>query len=179
MTPDSYWQTPLPAPSHPMHRWLAARGSLTARLRSRCGEFRVQTLRQQLALPDNDEAALIGLPRRQLALVREVLLHCDGRPVVFAHSVLAADDVRHPWRFVASLGNRPLGAVLFSDPRIERAPLHFRALDRRHPLYRAAAGRLVQPLPQRLWARRSLFRLHGSPLLVTEVFLPTVMELGK
>lgn len=175
---DTYWQTPLPGPNHPLRQWLAARGSLTARLRSRATTFRVATLSQQLARPDHDEAALIGLSAGRLALVREVVLHCDERPTVFAHSIVAADDVRHPWRFVASLGNRPLGAVLFSDPRIERAPLHFKTLDRRHPLYRHAAAHLPS-VPARLWARRSLFRLDGSPLLVTEVFLPTVMELGK
>lgn len=175
---DPYWQTPLPGPNHPLRQWLAARGSLTARLRSRADSFRVATLRQQLALPVRDEAALLGLSPQRLALVREVALYCDGRPTIFAHSVLAADAVRQPWRFVASLGSRPLGAVLFSDPRIERAPLHFRQLDRHHPLYRRAAAQLPQ-VPPRLWARRSLFRLAGSPLLVTEVFLPTVMELGK
>ena len=175
---DPYWQTPLPSPNHPLRQWLAARGSLTARLRSRAGSFRVATLCQQLALPVHDEAALLGLPPQRLALVREVVLHCDELPTVFAHSIVVAADVRHPWRFVASLGNRPLGAVLFSDPRIERAPLHFKTLDRHHPLYRRAAAQLPQ-VPPRLWARRSLFRLEDAPLLVTEVFLPTVMELGK
>jgi chorismate-pyruvate lyase len=30
-----------------------------------------------------------------------------------------------------------------------------------------------------LWARRSVFLLKGKPLLVTEVFLPGVQNLGK
>ncbi|MBW8076756.1 MAG: chorismate lyase, partial [Gallionella sp.] len=32
--------------------------------------------------------------------------------------------------------------------------------------------------PATLYARRSLFYLHGAPLLVTEVFLPEILELG-
>jgi chorismate-pyruvate lyase len=31
------------------------------------------------------------------------------------------------------------------------------------------------PLPASLWARRSLFARHGKNLLVSEVFLPTLI----
>jgi chorismate-pyruvate lyase len=31
--------------------------------------------------------------------------------------------------------------------------------------------------PHRLWARRSLFYLGDAPLLVTEVFLPGILQL--
>ncbi len=175
---DPFWQTCLPAPPHRLRHWLAARGSLTARLRARSGSFQVVTLKQRLARPASDEAALIGLPVHRLALVREVALLCDGRPVVFAHSVLPVAALRRSWRFVVGLGNRPLGEVLFSNPRIRRAPLRFRQLDWHHPLYQPAA-RLLPAAPARLWARRSLFRLSGSPLLVTEVFLPDVLELPE
>ena len=36
----------------------------------------------------------------------------------------------------------------------------------------------IQEPPVSLWARRSLFVLCGSPLLVTEVFLPAILTLA-
>jgi chorismate--pyruvate lyase len=48
-------------------------------------------------------------------------------------------------------------------------------VDRRHPLYRHAAVHVDAP-PRALWARRSLFSLENHPILVTEVFLPALLE---
>lgn len=174
--PDTHWLSAPPRATDPLYPWLTARGSLTARLMAHCHSFRVLPLRQQMARVNRDEAPLLQLPAQRLALVREVLLQCDGQPAVFAHSIIGADELRRTWRWVARLGNRPLGAVLFADPRIQRQPLHYKALDARHPLYRRAAEHLAQA-PSQLWARRSLFTLNHAPLLVTEVFLPHVTEL--
>jgi chorismate--pyruvate lyase len=56
--------------------------------------------------------------------------------------------------------------------------LHYKKLHAQHPLYQRAAAELTDA-PASLWARRSLFDLHGSPLLVTEVFLPEILMLDK
>jgi chorismate--pyruvate lyase len=37
---------------------------------------------------------------------------------------------------------------------------------------------LGQPALPALWARRSAFRRHGVPLLVTEIFLPAIRNLN-
>ena len=111
------------------------------------------------------------------AWMREVSLNCGPRPLVFAHSVAAPRALKGAWRMLSGLGARPLGAALFADPRIKRHPLRFRQLNRRHALYRRAGGLIEEP-PASLWARRSLFVLGGSPLLVTEVFLPAILELA-
>jgi chorismate lyase len=97
---------------------------------------------------------------------------------VFAHSTCAYRHLRGAWAAVRSLGNKPLGAMLFAHPLVERKPLHYKALRSTHPLYRRATAALSNP-PGRLWARRSLFYLHGAPLLVTEVFLPGILRLAK
>lgn len=156
--------------------WLADHGSLTRRLKSRCPDFSVRPLRQALGRPLADERGWLGLGRAEMALVREVYLLCGATPVVFAHSVLVPEDLRGVWNPVSRQGAKPLGEALFSDPRVERAPLEYRELGRQHPLYRRACAALAQP-PARLWARRSLFTLRSRPLLVTEVFLPAVLEL--
>ena len=120
---------------------------------------------------------MIGLRNGTRCVVREVVLECNGRPAVFAHSVLTRRALHGPWRMVAGLGRRPLGAALFADPRIERHPLHFFRLQRHDVLYQRASRLLDHP-PAVLWARRSLFVLRSARLLVTEVFLPAISDLA-
>lgn len=160
-----------------MRRWLIDHGSLTARIERRCDRFGVRLLRQSFAAPAPDERRMIGLRGGMRCVVREVTLDGDGRSVVFAHSVLVHRALRGPWRMVAGLGRRPLGAALFADPRIERHPLHFRRLQCGNALYRRACDLVDRP-PAALWARRSLFVLRGARLLVTEVFLPAILDLA-
>lgn len=157
--------------STPYHPWLTTPASLTARLRLQCDGFHVERLHQGHARPFNDEWTLIGLSRPTYALVREVILHCGERPLVFAHSVTPLKALDGAWREIVGLGNRPLGDALFSNPRIQRQALAFARIDVRHPLYRAAAD-CLEIAPQTLWARRCRFLLEDSPLLVSEVFLP-------
>jgi chorismate--pyruvate lyase len=155
--------------------WLTDRGSLTARLEQRAGPVTVRVLFQGLRHANRDEAFLFGSPARRV-LVREVLLLRGRTPLVFAHTVLAASALRGPWRRIGGLGNRPLGAALFADPRIARHPLRQKKIGRHHPLHGRAAA-LLPGLPASLWARRSLFAAGRSPILVSEVFLPAVDRL--
>lgn len=157
--------------------WLTHRGSLTRRLQQACPDFRVARLQQSLGRPNLDECGPLGLFPGRLALLREVLLLNRETPLVFAHSVIPLAGLAGPWAGLAGLGNRPLGAALFTNPRIQRQALEFQHLDRRHTLYRAAAHHLAQP-PRTLWARRSMFALAGQPILVTEVFLPATLHLS-
>ena len=178
MTPlprDIHWQ-PLPSAAGAYRAWLTDRGSLTARIRARCPGARVHVLFQGLRRPDRDEQFLFRKGSRTRVLVREVLLICGEVPVVFAHTVLDPEGVRGPWRTIRKLGNRPLGAALFADPRIQRHPLRVRKIGWHHALHRRVTQHIAAP-PGSLWARRSLFRLHNSPILVTEVFLPEILRL--
>ena len=156
--------------------WLTDQGSLTRRIIAHCPLFSVRHLRQHSDLTDRDEAAMCGLAGSPRVMLREVFLYCGDTPVVFAHSVLPYTSLRGAWTKLGKLGNRPLGAALFANPCVRRAPLAYKRLSPRHSLYQRACARLGQRPPY-LWARRSLFALHGRRILVTEVFLPTLLEL--
>lgn len=156
--------------------WLRDRGSLTYRIQQRCTHFAVDKVRTGLARIAPDESALLGIAPQQLAYSREVFLYADDQPVVFAHSAVAHEHLRSAWSAVRTLGNKPLGALLFAHPLVERKPLHYKTLRNTYPLYQRAVAVLGDP-PPRLWARRSLFYLHDAPLLVTEVFLPGILRL--
>lgn len=169
------WLT-APAGAGPYRHWLRDRGSLTQRLQAHSGAFSVERLQLRWAQPQPDEALLLGLPSHAHAWLREVTLCCAGTPVVFAHSVLPRRSLCGPWRALASLGSRPLGAALFADPRVVRTPLTYRKLTPVHALYRRALA-VLDARPPCLWARRSVFWREDAPILVTEVFLPSVLDL--
>lgn len=158
--------------------WLIDSGSLTKRLQSLSDDFCVKSSRHQYARAQVDEAQLLNLPRRQNALLREVYLYSQNEPVVFAHSVLPRRSLRGEWLSLGHLGNKPLGAALFMNPKVTRTQLEFKKLSNQHALYRRAVGHLVSR-PQAVWARRSIFRLKRSAIMVTEVFLPQILELSE
>lgn len=159
--------------------WLTNPASLTARLVARCGEFRVQRLAQHTALCLADEYAVLGLARRTQVHQREVLLRCDGEAVIYAHTAVPLAASASQWPLFSSLGERSLGSTLFNDPLVRRGELEYARLYARHPLLRRLQA--VQP-QARAWpslpARRSLFWRKGGCLLVTEVFLPGILQLG-
>ena len=171
---DSLWCS-APVAAGALRRWLTDRGSLTARLQRYVGPIKVKVLFQGLRRVNRDEAFLFASPAARV-LVREVLLLRGTTPLVFAHTVLACDGLRGAWRSIARLGTRPLGAALFADPRVARFPLRQKKLPRTHALHRRAVAQLQRPLPP-LWARRSIFAAGKSPILVSEVFLPGILDL--
>lgn len=158
----SPWQVP-----RSLRDWLLDTGSLTRRLVAVSdGHFRVQVIRRGFlpALPVERQA--LGLAGREWPFVREVLLHCHDQPWVFARTLIPTTSLQGRVRGLTRLGNRPLGAILFSDPQTRRGPI---AVAR---LRANSLGIDGQPNPP-LWGRRSLFYLAGLPLLVSEYFLPT------
>jgi chorismate--pyruvate lyase len=173
---DKFWRGAALGCGADLALWLRDRGSLTQRIQQRCTNFAVRDVRNGLARIALDESALLGIAPQQLAWSREVFLYADDSPVIFAHSALDRKHLCGAWSAVRTLGNKPLGALLFAHPLVERKPLHFQALRNTHPLYQRASNILSDP-PHRLWARRSLFYLHDAPLLVTEVFLPEILLL--
>lgn len=160
--------------------WLIERGSLTARLQAKTKGFHVQALAVHDDLPCRDEAHLLGLVSHQHALLREVILMDGQQALVFAHSVLPHKSLRGVWRGLSRLGNRPLGAALFADPRVIRTPLQYKKISKHHALYTRAVKNFPSS-PPFLWVRRSIFQLNSAykqqSIMVTEVFLPAVLDL--
>ena len=153
--------------------WLLDRGSLTARLQC-LGAFSVHLLTQKLAIPTSDECAVLGLSRGRLAWVREVVLSVDSVPAVFAHTVLPVAPRGPLTRWLARLGSRSLGSMLFAHPGFRRGHIACYALDERHELHRRAINALeLSSTPHAvLWARRSCFGHGQQTILVTEIFSP-------
>lgn len=161
-----------------MRDWLFDSASLTRRLQGLCPDFHVTVTALLRARPMRDEAALLGMRQGGHALVRHVYLRCAGTPVVFARTVIPLSALRGSARRLSHLGNRPLGAVLFSDRSMRRGEMQVACLDDRDALYRLAVNG-IEERPGDVWGRRSVFYLAGKPLLVSEIFLPHVTRLEE
>lgn len=123
--------------------------------------------------PLPSEARLLCSRRGMVTLVREVELLCHGQPLVFARTLIPATSLHGPARRLGRLRERPLGQVLFSDPRVCRGTTEFARLSPGHPLFAVAVSGLAQSPPE-IWGRRTLFFLANRPLLVNELFLPGI-----
>lgn len=155
----------LPARLRP---WLLDSGSLTAKLVALSkGDFRVKVLRQVHARASRSEALALGICFQQRCLIREVILMGNGKPWVFARSVLPLSSLVHRLRHLRKQGSKPLGAFLFSQPQLMRSAIAVSLISRHHDYLPAdLLG------DQSVWGRRSVFSVMQQPLLVSEVFLP-------
>ena len=152
----------------PLKNWLLDRGSLTGRLLEKSGgAFRVRVLRQQWGIARRDEVRLLDINPRHRVLIREVILYGREEPWVYARSILPAKSLDHSLRYLKRIGNKPLGAVLFSDPYMQRSEIH---------IARLAPEQLPVVVDAAVWGRRSVFFLRHQPLLVSEIFLPAFVK---
>lgn len=150
--------------------WLFDPSSLTARLVRKCpGKFHVELLSQVVKRPTLDEIKALDLAYGDSALVREVHLYCEDKPVVYARTVIPLSTLKGAQRSYANLGNRPLGAMLFADKSMERDEVMVSLLMPEDALYVNTGA-----AEEAVWGRRSVFRVAGKPLLVSEYYLPVL-----
>jgi chorismate--pyruvate lyase len=163
-------------PEH-FYQWLKDSGSLTDRIIDACRtDFRVRLLRQKWSGAKPSEAQLLNMRTAEVALIREVELLCGGKPWVFARTIIPASSVSGGARRLTKLKEKPLGAVLFSNPATSRKIVQVAHISPRYPLYKCATANLGNK-PKELWGRRTLFLFSKQPLLVNEIFLPGIPEL--
>ena len=164
-----YLRTDIP---RPLSSWLLDTASLTLRLQQLCpGEFRVRVLSQQTGRPTADEVRALDMKADARAIIRQVQLLCDGRPWIYARTIIPLTSLRGRLRRLVHLGTRPLGGMLFADPGMRREIVELARIRKGQALY-SAATHGMKSRPASVWGRRAVFRIARRPLLVTEVFLP-------
>ena len=159
-----------------MRDWLLDEGSLTRRvMRSCANSFSVRVLDQSWGIPLATELDTLGMVPGTSAWIRQVELLCGTVPWVFARTLIPASSLEGDARRLADLGNRPLGEVLFSDPKARRGQVEVAKLLPHHALYPYALVHVASD-PGHLWGRRTLYYLEERPLLVNEIFLPDLPQ---
>ncbi|WP_440996405.1 chorismate--pyruvate lyase family protein [Arhodomonas sp. SL1] len=157
-----------------LRQWIETPGSLTARMRRRCGSgFHVVVLGEHWGRPWRDEAMRLGIRTGRHTWIREVLLCNGAEPWIYARSVIPPETLAGPLRRLRRLGRTPLGRVLFGRYPIRRGPIEVARLGTADGLCRRA---LEQAGVRPRWARRSVFRAGDRALLVSEAFLPPLRE---
>jgi chorismate--pyruvate lyase len=172
-----------PAPSsRRLGAWMRVEGSLSARLHAVRPPLTVRVLRQGPVRLEPAEARRIGARAGQVAHGREVVLHADGVPVVYARSVLQTVHARGTWKAIRGLGTRALADMLFGLPAATRTPFEFvrfapssRWAAKVQRRWRDATG--TGWGRREVWARCSVFDRRGAKLLVTECFAPAILAL--
>lgn len=133
---------------------------LTQALQQLHADFSVQVLRLGMDDVWCDEQDFIGTKQ---GFSREVCLSLQNQAVVWARSICAHDA--HAWHDIVQCGTQPLGMRLYQLP-LERTEFEYAYLSPEH---------LANPSTQTIVSRRSCFYLQdGSPLLLTESFLPSL-----
>jgi len=160
-----------------VHSWVYEQGSLTRRLRKVYGQsFTVEILFHRWKPAFIGECDLLKLPHQQYNLIREVLLHADGKPLILARTVLPEHTIKIAKRNLSHLGTRPLGEVIFSYPKLERLDLNISCIQ--YAQWRQELTNKVN-VEQQVWGRRTVYAIQRQKMLVSEFFLPGALETVK
>lgn len=153
--------TKIPPPLLP---WLTDSKSMTARMEKRCKKIEIEIIKNQTGLmtPEENKYLKAGINNR--AWIREVIMRCDSKPWLYGRTVIPFSESRTLPPEIRNLQNIPLGKVLFADPNTTRSAFEF-----------SRTKRLPNDT-QSYWARRSIFYYKGQPLLLTEIFLPEMIN---
>ena len=153
--PDKFqWRIFNPQEGVPEHvcNWLLDGQSLTAKLRDKYKDFKVNVLSQKQDSPYDCELKLLEATSNQTFIVREVELIGSQMPVVIARSLIPLSEDTNE---ILKIGAKPLGEILFNDPEIKRGHLEVGSFNES-------------------WARRSTFKIGKTKLLVSEIFLESL-----
>ncbi len=142
--------------------WLCDNNSLTALLIDLGGAtFQVEVVSQFIGQPNRSEQSKIAMNPGQAAMIREVNLRIYEEPVVFARSIIPLSLSGRGGGGLATLGQTPLGHLLFKNGRI-----------------RVSKRDVFMPTKSLsiLGARRTPYEYLGDTILVSEFFLPSLKK---
>ncbi|SFO06232.1 chorismate lyase [Xenorhabdus japonica] len=132
--------------------WLLEVGSMTRRFEQYCQRVSVSPFRECFITAEELGGESKHLHFSEKYWLREIVLYGDGIPWLLGRTVIPVETLTGPDRQLVDVGTVPLGRYLFSGNNLTRDYIQI--------------GR-----QENCWARRSLLRLSGKPLLLTEIFL--------
>jgi len=101
-----------------------------------------------------------------------VLLHANGKPLILARTIIPADTIKAANSNLAHLGNRPLGEIIFSYPKLERIAMDVALVN---PAIWTPSALAEVDTDQPLWGRRTVYAITHKQMLVSEFFLPEIL----
>ncbi|GJA64611.1 putative chorismate pyruvate-lyase [Aeromonas caviae] len=135
---------------------------MTRRLRRYNHHFSVQLLGNRAVSLTVDEQALVAVSA-PVGMCREVILHGDGGPAILGWTLFAEAALQGGG--LQDLGEQPLGERIFGEAPARRDHLQLACFEIASNPWCPAAT---------VWGRRSRLFLGQWPLLVHELFLPSL-----
>ena len=168
-----------------VREWLSKPYVLSKALKKVCDDFCVEIADQQIKELYADEIAVLKCYEEPLGYVRETYLGGKNNPLVYARVTMPPSTYKARKNELDSLGNRPIGeTLLYNDPTMWRGEMEIKCLTENDQLlfdalvhenfYKAVIAKKARG--NELWARRSVFRISGYPLLITEVFMADIPD---
>ncbi|MDC9582692.1 chorismate lyase [Xenorhabdus sp. PR6a] len=133
--------------------WLVEVDSMTCRFEQHCQHVSVAPFREGFITLEQLGDESKHLPVSGKYWLRESVLYGDNVPWLLGRTLIPEETLTGPDKKLVDVGTVPLGRYLFSGNNLTRDYIQIGQQGDR-------------------WARRSLLRLSGKPLLLTEVFLP-------
>jgi chorismate--pyruvate lyase len=177
-------------PSASVAAWLEMPTSITEKAKASCHSVRLQVLSEQWVknppctplfkrgeTPHGD--CQKGADK---VFVREIVMFCNEKPAWYAQTLIPEKTYERRAEQFKNLQERSISTILFTDPHIVRENFVYAYLTKSTSEYQEAIQyyrpNAQGPMPQGLWARKSVFRIDGEPLSIMEVFFPDIFGEG-
>jgi chorismate lyase len=161
-----------------LHVFMFHTGSLTNLIEECCNDdFNIELLTESWRSPFPDEIDSLSIKNGELAFIRESRLKSGNQTLVYARTVIPRETLTIENQKLTQLGANPLGNVLFNDDSASRTNMRYAKIPVNCELHEQATKNTR--IQSELWARQSLFHINNKPLMITEVFLPAILECSK
>jgi chorismate-pyruvate lyase len=108
---------------------------------------------------------------------REIITHDHQNPLTYGQVSMPITTYLAYQQSFDQLGTNPIGqTLLYNKSNVIRGPFSFGMLSASHPLFVTLQSLCPQNKIPAFWARRSLFLWDKLPLMVLEVFFPTLPD---
>ncbi len=92
-------------------------------------------------------------------------------------TVIPQPTLREQNQTLTRLGQRPLGEVLFKNNNVCRKSMKYAKIPLSNKLHKKAMNHSA--ISSEIYGRQSIFCIKSKPLLVIEIFLPSIMECNE
>lgn len=134
--------------------WLLESGPITKRIGLQ-RKFKLELLSDSIADVENQDQEFLGSKSKEFK-VREVILHGDDTPIVFARTIIPVLTIEDGLEELGRLGSKPLGDILFERKIFQKKDSVYASFEYKQNSF---------------WGRKIKYLVNEQPFSVMEIFL--------
>lgn len=155
-------------PTNHIH-WLTKPFVLSLAFKRAADLFNLELLNQRFGCATLDEVSKLSKYTHEdlsSVFVRQILLKDHEHVLCYGRVIIPTQTYQHHEATFKKVGSNPFGeTVLYSNPDCKRSVFEYACMNHE------GWGKSSNSHNTMHWARRSLFRLKGYPLLITEILM--------